>query len=369
MGSRSHRIGLRNGLDEKLAPFTSPGTSPVALWREGRTIDAMFAKLASTLAAAAAALAAGTAPSQASQAPVSTPALKRVGTVGAIFGPQAAADALALLGVNVTQSALDEDPTGAATHTALALPTDLPAELRTTSSFSTRQGRTPTGAKSKSPAASGAAADTPTTPPGSGSFAMAQQDTAGARTGVYGNSTVEGSTRLGPADVVPRPTSGSPAQGPGAVIGSPTATNAGPLVCPIAGPRWFTDTWAAARAGGRTHQGTDLFAKEGVPVVTVAAAVVVKVDPVDTSGPGGAGDLGGITVSYVTSRGDRWYNAHLSSVAPGLRPGAQLPAGSVIGAVGRTGDARTTPPHLHLQWHPGGGAPVPNFTVLRDACH
>lgn len=178
-----------------------------------------------------------------------------------------------------------------------------------------------------------------------------------SRGGVYGGSA-EGSTAMPQGDVVPR--AGARGQAlPGADVAGQ---------CPVVGKVSFVDTWAAARARGRTHQGTDMFAAVGTPVVALAAASVTRVDPVDTSGPGGAGDLGGITVSYTTDHGDRWYNAHLSALRPGIREGERLAAGTVIGFVGRSGDARTTPAHLHIEFHPAGGAAQPNYDILRAAC-
>jgi murein DD-endopeptidase MepM/ murein hydrolase activator NlpD len=111
-----------------------------------------------------------------------------------------------------------------------------------------------------------------------------------------------------------------------------------------------------------------MFASVGTPVVAVADGVVVRVDRVDSSGPHGEGDLGGVTVSYVTSSGDRWYNAHLSAVTAGLRVGALVQPGQIIGAVGKSGNAKTTPAHLHIEWHPAGGPARDSYPKLRAAC-
>jgi murein DD-endopeptidase MepM/ murein hydrolase activator NlpD len=146
----------------------------------------------------------------------------------------------------------------------------------------------------------------------------------------------------------------------------PTTTTAGGpavtgLVCPVAGPVSFVNDWGFPRSGGRTHRGNDLFAIEGTPIVAVRPAVITRVSRVDRG-------LGGLTVSYIDDRGDRWYNAHLLSVAPGIDPGTYVEQGQVIGFVGRTGNARSTPPHNHIQWHPGNGDPVNPYPSLRPAC-
>jgi murein DD-endopeptidase MepM/ murein hydrolase activator NlpD len=53
-------------------------------------------------------------------------------------------------------------------------------------------------------------------------------------------------------------------------------------------------------------------------------------------------------VTYRTADGSEWYNAHLHAVADGIAPGVSVARGEPIGSVGNTGNARTTPPHLHL---------------------
>jgi murein DD-endopeptidase MepM/ murein hydrolase activator NlpD len=135
----------------------------------------------------------------------------------------------------------------------------------------------------------------------------------------------------------------------------------GGLVCPVAGPVRFINDWGFPRSGGRNHRGNDLFADEGAPIVAVRDAVITSVSRVDRG-------LGGLTVSYIDDRGDRWYNAHLSAVAAGIDTGVLVTQGQVVGYVGRTGNARTTPPHNHIQWHPGNGDPINPYWSLRPAC-
>ncbi|HSK23699.1 MAG TPA: peptidoglycan DD-metalloendopeptidase family protein [Egicoccus sp.] len=142
-----------------------------------------------------------------------------------------------------------------------------------------------------------------------------------------------------------------------------SAGGAGPSVdggyCPVVGAvagRDFTNDWGWPRSGGRSHQGTDVFADRGVPVVAVADGVVVRSNPLDRG-------LGGITVTYRTADGSEWYNAHLATIAPGMSAGASIAAGQQIGTVGNSGNARTTPPHLHIQRHYGGSWVNPYPTI------
>ncbi len=98
-------------------------------------------------------------------------------------------------------------------------------------------------------------------------------------------------------------------------------------------------SWHAPRSGGRTHQGADLFASRGTPVVSATAGLVWRV---------GHDPLGGQVV-WVLGEGHRlYYYAHLDAFAPGLERGDRVCRGDAIGRVGNTGNARTTPPHLHF---------------------
>ncbi len=118
------------------------------------------------------------------------------------------------------------------------------------------------------------------------------------------------------------------------------------LVCPVAGAvagRDFQNDWGFPRSGGRYHQGNDIFGARGAAVVAVGDAEVVRWNP-----PSRATGLGGITLTYRTADGSEWYNAHLDAIADGVSPGARVSRGQIIGTVGNTGNARTTPPHLHL---------------------
>lgn len=166
--------------------------------------------------------------------------------------------------------------------------------------------------------------------------------------------------------VLPQPAGGSQTDlsDPIGTVGTSGAAPAGTLTCPVAGPNSFSDTFGVNRGEGRIHQGTDMMATQGLPVVAVADATVVRIHTAtDQDG------LGGITASYTTGNGDRWYNAHLSALVSGLHVGLKIKAGQTLGYVGKTGDARTTPPHLHIERHPGGAdQAVDAYPDLRRAC-
>ena len=134
--------------------------------------------------------------------------------------------------------------------------------------------------------------------------------------------------------------------------------------CPVDGAvagRDFSNDWGYPRSGGRTHKGNDIFANRGRAVVAIDDGTVVRMNTRESSG-----GLGGITVTYRTGDGSEWYNAHLDQIASGVTVGAQVSAGQQIGTVGNTGNARTTPPHLHLGRRYGGGwvNPYPTISEL-----
>ncbi len=97
--------------------------------------------------------------------------------------------------------------------------------------------------------------------------------------------------------------------------------------------------WGASRDGGRRkHEGVDIFAPRGTPVVAAAAGRVTHVH---------LGHLGGKVVWMKRApRGPYLYYAHLDEQL--VVPGMKVAAGDVLGTVGNTGNARTTPPHLHF---------------------
>jgi peptidoglycan LD-endopeptidase LytH len=101
--------------------------------------------------------------------------------------------------------------------------------------------------------------------------------------------------------------------------------------------RDLADTWGAPRSGNRRHEGIDIFAPLGRPVLSTTKGVVFKV---------GEDDLGGHVVR-VLGPGWQWhYYAHLDRFAD-IEPGSIVEQGSVIGYVGNTGNASGTPHHLH----------------------
>jgi murein DD-endopeptidase MepM/ murein hydrolase activator NlpD len=129
----------------------------------------------------------------------------------------------------------------------------------------------------------------------------------------------------------------------------------GSYAFPVAGPARFSDDWLAPRGGGRAHEGIDIMAAGGTPVVAAADGSLYNV---------GYNGLGGWRLWLRDGNGTTYYYAHLSSYAPAAREGAAVARGTVIGYVGNSGDASGGPTHLHFEIHPGGGGPVPPYPII-----
>lgn len=142
--------------------------------------------------------------------------------------------------------------------------------------------------------------------------------------------------------------------------GKGTATS---FVCPVAGSVQFAASFGAPRAGPppHPHQGNDMMAVEGTPTVATEGGQVVRATGTDTG-------LGGITVWVQGDSGAAYYYAHHRANAVDV--GQRVEAGAVVGYVGRTGNAASTPPHLHFEIHPDGRASpaVDPYPTLTAAC-
>ena len=118
---------------------------------------------------------------------------------------------------------------------------------------------------------------------------------------------------------------------------------------PVGDPHDFTDSWLAPRSGGRQHQGADIFAAAGTNLYATERGVITNV---------GNNSLGGIKLWLYGESGTTYYYAHLLRYAPGIHEGMVVEAGDVVGYVGNTGNAATTPSHLHFEIHPNNGPAV-----------
>jgi murein DD-endopeptidase MepM/ murein hydrolase activator NlpD len=106
-------------------------------------------------------------------------------------------------------------------------------------------------------------------------------------------------------------------------------------------PATLRSNFDERRGGGaRQHQALDIMAARRTPVRSAASGRVLKLF---TSAAGGL-------MVYAADSSERFVlmYAHLDGYAPGLRDGAPLSRGQVIGYVGSTGNASANAPHLHF---------------------
>ncbi|MFV1986752.1 MAG: M23 family metallopeptidase [Gemmatimonadota bacterium] len=111
---------------------------------------------------------------------------------------------------------------------------------------------------------------------------------------------------------------------------------------------------ADREAGRRQHHGVDIFAPRGTPVLAASDGVVSRV---------GDQRLGGRVVWVRDERrGTSQYYAHLDRQL--VERGQRVRAGDTLGLVGNTGNARTTPPHLHFGLYVRRRGPIDPFRFL-----
>ena len=129
------------------------------------------------------------------------------------------------------------------------------------------------------------------------------------------------------------------------------------LAFPVAGvdEGAIRSRWGAARDGGaRSHEGIDLFADRGTPVVAGAAGRVERVRETPIGGRVVWLRADGAPVSL--------YYAHLERQL--VADGDRVAVGDTLGEVGNTGNAVNTPPHLHFGVYGRGGAVDPEPFVV-----
>jgi murein DD-endopeptidase MepM/ murein hydrolase activator NlpD len=127
----------------------------------------------------------------------------------------------------------------------------------------------------------------------------------------------------------------------------------------IAGRANWVDSWGAARYGPgptvRRHEGQDVFCEYGDPVLAVERGTVSY----------GEGGLGGVVARLQRPSGGYWYYAHLSGTNETEFPnGSPVERGDVLGFCGNSGNAITTPPHVHFGWYRSTGIAANPMTKL-----
>ena len=109
------------------------------------------------------------------------------------------------------------------------------------------------------------------------------------------------------------------------------------------GPHSYGDAFGAQRTG-YSHQGVDVLAAEGTPIVAPVGGTVRFTDYQ-------ASAAGYYIVEYATD-GRAFFFAHCQKDCTAVTPGQAVTAGTPLCHVGHTGDA--TGPHLHFEMWPNG---------------
>lgn len=158
---------------------------------------------------------------------------------------------------------------------------------------------------------------------------------------------------------------------------SPGAPGSMAMLFPMPAPyaHGYTNDWGFARSGMSTgHQGTDIFASKGTPLIAVVDGTIGTMF--------GNSGRGGYRLWVEGDNGFNYYYAHLNNdapgtndgsggpataYAPGIVPGVHVTAGQVIAYSGNSGEAETTPPHLHFGITNGGENYINPYPYLKAA--
>lgn len=123
---------------------------------------------------------------------------------------------------------------------------------------------------------------------------------------------------------------------------------------PVPGVVSYADNFGHQWGPGRTHQGIDIFAPEGTPVLAVADGIVRNKE----------GPIGGKMVTLELPDKTWFLYSHLATFGP--KPsGSHVKAGDLVGHVGDTGNALRKGAHVHFEAHPKGGPAVDPYAALK----
>jgi peptidoglycan LD-endopeptidase LytH len=186
------------------------------------------------------------------------------------------------------------------------------------------------------------------------------------------------SVQAAPRKVEVKPTKAeepAPVAPPSTAIAAPAPATSGTevedlrqrgLTLPVQGIKQdeLRDTYNETRGSTRKHEALDVLAPRNTPVLAVEDGAIAKLF---------LSDAGGITIyQFDPTSHYAYYYAHLERYADGLKEGATVKRGQVIGYVGTTGNAPRDTPHLHFaifkltdekRWWEG--SPIDPYSVLR----
>ena len=124
-------------------------------------------------------------------------------------------------------------------------------------------------------------------------------------------------------------------------------------LCPIQTATFFND-WGFPRTGGRFHEGNDMFAARGTPILAPVSGTLRQI----------VGTIGGYQFNLDGDDGNLYIGSHMDSFAKD----GYVQAGDTIGYVGDSGNAKGSRPHMHFEIHAEGKTPVNPYPALAGAC-
>ncbi|MGI8519172.1 MAG: murein hydrolase activator EnvC family protein [Actinomycetota bacterium] len=160
--------------------------------------------------------------------------------------------------------------------------------------------------------------------------------------------------RAAQAEAASTSTASSPVASPVPVVSAPTVPSGG-MTCPVGGAVSFIDSWGDPRSG-HTHQGVDMMAGYGTPVMAITSGVITL---------SSYGSSSGNWIILSGSDGNAYWYMHNDQNL--VSSGSSVSTGQQIATVGDTGNAAGTP-HVHFEYHPGGGAAVNPYPLVASLC-
>ena len=136
-------------------------------------------------------------------------------------------------------------------------------------------------------------------------------------------------------------------------VGATLVIDAPGWLCPVPGASFFND-WGFPRSGERFHEGNDLFAPSGTPIVAPVSGTLFQV----------VGDIGGNQFNLEGDDGHLYIGSHMDAFG---KDGV-VQAGDIVGYVGDSGNAKGSRPHLHFEIHADGKALVNPYPTLAKVC-
>lgn len=142
---------------------------------------------------------------------------------------------------------------------------------------------------------------------------------------------------------------------PNRILPGETVTISTGWRCPVRGQVRFVDDYGFRKPSGRFHDGVDISAARGTPVVAPVAGRVEQV----------SGERAGLQFRLDGVDGHVYIGSHLDS----LGASGQVSAGEVLGSIGTSGNAQGTSPHLHFEIHADGERITNPYPSLRTTCN